>query len=74
MPPIIGVGGIPGAPGVNTVPQLRQNFMPGGFSARQAGQVAGNPAPAPGVCPAKPAAPASWLPQLRQNIEPGGLS
>jgi hypothetical protein len=73
-------GGMPGiAPGCGVgavaacsdVPQLRQNRIPGGFSPRQAGQIAGNPAPVAGVF-AAPAA--SAVPQFKQNDDPGGLS
>lgn len=58
-------------------PQLRQNFIPGGFSPRHAGQIVGNPGPPPGVwakaCGADPVG-ANELPQFRQNDEPAGLS
>ena len=66
--PCIG-GGYAGAPAVSALPQLRQNFMPGGFSPRQTLQVldVGNRLAAAGVCP-------SALPQFRQNDDPGGLS
>lgn len=62
---------------VSAPPQLRQNFIPGGFSPRHAGQIVGNPGPEPGVwakaCGAD-AVGASELPQFRQNDEPAGLS
>jgi hypothetical protein len=76
----IGVGpgrGAIGAPnagsaapvGVNALPQLRQNFIPGGFSPRHMPQTMtlGNPACGGGVC-------ARELPQFRQNDDPPGLS
>ncbi len=62
-----------GAPGVvpaSAAPQLRQNFIPGGFSPRQVVQITGNPAPAPGVCAG---AAANAVPQFKQNDDPGGL-
>jgi hypothetical protein len=53
-PPIGGPIPIAGDPGVvtppSTVPQLRQNFMPGGFSPRHVGHMTGNPGGAVGVC------------------------
>lgn len=57
----------------SALPQLRQNFMPGGFSPRQTLQVfdVGNPCGGRGVCPN---AGANELPQFRQNDDPGGLS
>ncbi|MDQ3368855.1 MAG: hypothetical protein M3680_25810 [Myxococcota bacterium] len=68
-------GGIAPSPGfdgaASVVPQLRQNFMPGGFSPRHTPQMLGNPAGGGGVCP-KPGA--SELPQFRQNDDPDGLS
>jgi hypothetical protein len=51
-------------------PQLRQNFMPGGFSPRHIWQIVGNPAAGAGVC----AAEARALPQFKQNDAPGRLS
>jgi len=42
----IGPGGMPDGGGViapRALPQLRQNFMPGGFSPRQTEHVLGNP-------------------------------
>jgi hypothetical protein len=63
-----------GEPGVvccNVAPQLRQNFIPGGFSPRHAPQITDNPAPGPGVCAVGGGA--SALPQFRQNDEPTGL-
>ncbi len=64
------IGGIaPGA--LIALPQLRQNFIPGGFSPRQTLQMLGNPAAGGEVC-AK--AGAIELPQFRQNEDPGGLS
>ena len=70
--PIIGAPctGVPASP----VPQARQNFMPGGFSPRQVGQITGNPGAACGVWNPGDATGASELPQLRQNDDPGGLS
>ncbi len=66
------IGGIALAPGpVIALPQLRQNFMPGGFSPRQTLQMLGNPAARGGVCAR---AGAIELPQFRQNDDPGGLS
>jgi len=57
----------------SALPQLRQNFMPGGFSPRHTLQVldVGNPWGRAGVCPN---AGANELPQFRQNDDPGGLS
>jgi hypothetical protein len=66
------IAGDPGVVWPRPVPQLRQNFMPGGFSPRHIGQMtlaAGNPAAMGGVC-----AGTSALPQFRQNDDPGGLS
>jgi hypothetical protein len=62
----------------SALPQLRQNFMPGGFSPRQTTHTgfAGNPCGEDGVC-AKACAPAPEareLPQFRQNDAPIGLS
>ena len=52
------------------LPQLRQNFIPGGFSPRHTLQtLPGNGRGAAGVCPC-----AKELPQFRQNDDPGGLS
>jgi hypothetical protein len=81
MPPIgcggdaIGPGGAIIPPGTceafaSALPQLRQNFIPGGFSPRQVVQITGNPAPAPGVCAG---AAANAVPQFKQNDDPGGL-
>jgi hypothetical protein len=55
------------------LPQLRQNFIPGGLSPLHTAQVlaAGNRCGCAGVCPN---ADASELPQLRQNDDPAGLS
>jgi hypothetical protein len=64
MPPIA-----PICADASAVPQLRQNFIPGGFSPRHDGQITGNPPLATGVF-----AWVSALPQLRQNDDPGGLS
>jgi hypothetical protein len=58
-----------GAP--SAVPQLLQNFIPGGFSPRHAPQIVGNPADGPGVCACTAG---SELPQFKQNAEFGGLS
>lgn len=57
----------------SALPQLRQNFMLGGFSPRHTPQTlgVGNPWGRAGVCPN---AGANELPQLRQNDDPGGLS
>lgn len=78
-----GPGGIIGAPsaGANegdpgvvcckVAPQLRQNFIPGGFSPRQAPQITDNPAGTAGVCPVGGGA--SAVPQFKQNDDPGGL-
>jgi hypothetical protein len=71
--PTTGGAAYDGAPGVvmpSAAPQLRQNFIPGGFSPRQPGQITGNPAPPPGVCAE---ATASAVPQFKQNDDPGGL-
>jgi hypothetical protein len=57
----------PGSVEPSAAPQLRQNLIPGGFSALHEAQIAGNSAAGAGVC-------ASALPQLRQNDDPGGLS
>jgi hypothetical protein len=61
-----------GDPGVvaSDAPQLRQNFMPGGFSPRHEPQMTGNPAAPAGVCAG---AAASAVPQFKQNDDPGGL-
>jgi hypothetical protein len=78
-PPGIGVGpdlatpplwaGIAGALGASELPQLRQNFIPGGFSPWHTAHttILGNPAGGGGVC-------ARELPQFRQNDDPPGLS
>lgn len=60
-------------PPESALPQLRQNFMPGGLSPRHTLQVfaVGNRWGGAGVCPN---ADASELPQLRQNDDPAGLS
>lgn len=63
----------------SALPQLRQNFIPGGFSPRQAPhtEVLGNPCAGPGVCPKACALEdpmESELPQFRQNDDPAGLS
>ena len=66
-------GACAGEPGVvccSVAPQLRQNFMPGGFSPRHAPQMTGNPAAWAGVCVGGGA---SALPQFKQNDDPGGL-
>lgn len=68
--PLGAYAGAPGAVAASAVPQLRQNFMPGGFSPRQAAQIAGNPGPGPGVCAG---AAANAEPQFKQNDDPGGL-
>jgi hypothetical protein len=62
--------GEPGVVACNAPPQLRQNFIPAGFSPRHEGQITGNPAACAGVCVGGGA---SALPQLRQNDDPGGL-
>ena len=62
--------GDPGVVPASAAPQFRQNFIPGGFSPRQAEQITGNPAPPPGVCGG---AAASAVPQFKQNDDPGGL-
>jgi hypothetical protein len=69
---IVGGTGIAdgGAP-ASALPQLRQNFMPAGFSPRHTPHTVGNPGPCAGVCPN---AGANELPQLRQNADPDGLS
>jgi hypothetical protein len=53
----------------SALPQLRQNFMPAGFSPRHVphSKMPGNPCAAGGVC-------AKELPQFRQNDDPAGLS
>ena len=53
-------------------PQLRQNFMPGGFSPRHTLQMSGNPARRRRESARTTGA--SELPQFRQNDEPDGLS
>jgi hypothetical protein len=82
---IIG-GGTPGAPrpgapitgiaddAVSALPQLRQNFMPGGFSPRHTPQIVGNPGGGAGVWPWAWGPAANELPQFRQNDDPAGLS
>jgi len=76
----IGGGAIMGGPAgaaPSAPPQLRQNFIPGGFSPRQAPQIVGNPPTGAGVwakASGADAVGASELPQLRQNDEPAGLS
>ena len=50
-PPITGCGGIPGVDAPSTVPHWRQNFIPGGFSARHVGHTAGIPPAIGGVGP-----------------------
>ena len=40
-----------GTPPASALPQLRQNFIPGGFSPRHTPHTVGNPAGAAGVCP-----------------------
>jgi hypothetical protein len=72
----MGIGGATsggGGPPVvaSALPQLRQNFMPGGFSPRQTPHTLGNPGAAEGVCANEGA---SELPQFRQNDDPDGLS
>jgi hypothetical protein len=62
--------GDPGVVAASDAPQLRQNFIPGGFSPRQLPQITGNPAPPPGVCAG---AADSAVPQFKQNDDPGGL-
>ena len=64
-----GGGGPPVA--ASALPQLRQNFMPGGFSPRQTPHTLGNPGAPEGVCANEGA---SELPQFRQNDDPDGLS
>lgn len=61
-----GVAGLSAASGA---PQLRQYFIPGGFSARHLphSDALGNPCGTAGVC-------ARELPQFRQNDDPSGLS
>jgi hypothetical protein len=52
-PPYTGVGAIAGGtPAASALPQLRQNFIPGGFSPRHAPHtmIAGNPGDCIGVC------------------------
>jgi hypothetical protein len=66
-----GMGTAEGGAPASALPQLRQNFIPGGFSPRQTPHTVGNPAGAAGVCPN---AGASELPQLRQYADPDGLS
>jgi hypothetical protein len=67
MPPIAGE---PGVVWPSVAPQLRQNFMPAGFSPRQAPQITGNPAPPGEVCVGGGAI---AVPQFKQNDDPGGL-
>jgi len=68
-------GSVPGC-AASAAPQLRQNFIPGGFSPRHTPQITGNPGAAAGVWTYGGAAGAadSELPQLRQNDDPAGLS
>lgn len=61
--------GEPGVVCARVAPQLRQNFMPGGFSPRQAPHFTSNPALGAGVVGGGAIA----LPQFRQNDEPIGL-
>ena len=68
--PTAGPGANAGAALASDAPQLRQNFIPGGFSPRQLPQITGNPPPPPGVCAG---AAASAVPQFKQNDDPGGL-
>jgi hypothetical protein len=63
---VMSAGGRPTAG--KPLPQLRQNFIPTGFSPLQVGQITGNPGTTTGVCAASP------LPQFRQNAAPTGLS
>jgi hypothetical protein len=65
-------GACAGEPGevCSVAPQLRQNFIPAGFSPRHAPQMAGNPPAGAGVCVGGGA---SALPQFKQNDDPGGL-
>jgi hypothetical protein len=76
--PIIGAppigGGALGAAAASPLPQLRQNFMPGGFSPRHVPQITGNPGDDGGVCPYAGGGADSALPQFRQNDDPAGLS
>lgn len=65
------IAGALGAVAVSPDPQLRQNFIPGGFSPRHTAHIVGNPPLTAGVCAT---AVVSELPQLRQNDDPGGLS
>lgn len=73
-----GKPGLEGAPGLcMREPQLRQKFIPGGFTAAQLGhRRPGNPAAGWGVGLAGFAAvcAANLDPQPRQKIDPGGLS
>lgn len=68
---VAGTGTADGGAPASALPQLRQNFMPGGFSPRHTPHTLGNPAAPAGVWPK---AGASELPQLRQNADPDGLS
>ncbi len=55
----------------SAAPQLRQNFIPAGFSPRHVVQMTtGNPDPAPGVAVGGGT---SAVPQFKQNDDPGGL-
>jgi hypothetical protein len=79
-PPIGAIIGAPNGDGAaggmlaSPLPQLRQNFMPGGFSPRHEGQIVGNPEAEGGVCPYAGGGVDNELPQLRQNDDPAGLS
>ena len=66
--------GITGLLVASALPQLRQNFMPGGFSPRHTGQMLGNPGAGGGVCAKACALLVNELPQFRQNDDPAGLS
>jgi hypothetical protein len=74
--------GDPVLAGWSGLPQLRQNFIPGGFSPRHTPhtEMPGNPCAGGGVCakacaPDEPTDPTDReLPQFRQNDDPAGLS
>ena len=74
--PPAGAGANDGEPGVvceSVAPQLRQNFIPGGFSPPHPLHLTmppGNPPPEAGV---DAGAAASAVPQFKQNDDPGGL-